>query len=194
MLRSWSPTGTCHGVKRGRERCGARQDMPNNSTGNTPQPSPGRSGSKASPGTPGTKPYKYAGALGAVPDCPHQANAKFDGPSYRVVHSDLRNPMNFRPNAALWPGYYDHQADKRRCESWALSMFEKREQLKKHLRKMQKSNPMWHKLVGDHGVKLAVTDAHGRRSAAGTRGHFSFYEYSDFEAAAVIEEHFPLMP
>jgi hypothetical protein len=148
------------------------------------------SNKKSSP----THPYKYAKELTALDGCPFDANAAFAEEAFRIVQSDLRRPDNFLPAAAITPGKFAHRSARCQCKSWALSMFERREQLRAHILKVEESAPLFRKLVGDHGVRLKLSGSHGRRTGSDRRGHFSFWEFVDFDASKAADEHFPLFP
>jgi hypothetical protein len=146
------------------------------------------------PPAPPVRPFKYGRNFASIAGCPFEAQVSFGAASYRIVHADLKHRGNFLPVAVIYPGRFAGDSDRCQCVSWALSMFEARDQLKKHLLFMQKRNPLWHKIAGDHGVELKVSASHGRRTAASGRGHFSFFEFADFDGTSVVEAHFPLLP
>lgn len=141
-----------------------------------------------------SKPYKYGKELRTIEGCPFDAGASFQDASYRIVRADIKNDQNFKPVAIVYPTRFANRDERCRCASWGLSLFETRNQLSKHIAKMEQTNRLWRKLVGDHGVKLKLSDAHGRRTKCNAAGHFTFFEYVDFEPSDVIEEHFSLFP
>jgi hypothetical protein len=114
--------------------------------------------------------------------------------AFRIVHKDLRNADNFIPNALLYPGSYANRSGRCQCKSWALSVFEKKEQLSARVLKMEKTIRKWREIVGDHGVRLNLSAQHGRRTKADSEGHCSFFEFVDFEARAAVADHFALFP
>jgi hypothetical protein len=147
---------------------------------------------KKSPSTP-ARHFKHRG-IDRIGGCPFDADAAFQEYCYRIVHANLDDSGNFAPTALLFPGRFDNRDEACQCDSWSLSMFEKRTQLKVHILRMEKKSRNWRKLVGDHGVQLAATVSHGLRTRSVKTGHFSFFEYADFDPKSVVKEHFPLFP
>jgi hypothetical protein len=147
---------------------------------------------KKQPPTAAAKPFKYAKQFRPLSGCPFKADAVFNESSYRIIHGDINNPMNFQPVALIFPGRLTGRSDQYQCDCWALSMFEKMDQLKKHILKMEETVKNWRKAVGDHGVRLRISETHGKRSTSSGTGHFSFYEYADFDAKSVADNHVPI--
>jgi hypothetical protein len=141
------------------------------------------------------RPYKYASQFKGIEGCPSAVDAPFpeDG-AFRIVHQDLTHPNNFRPVAEIDPGRFAEHKGGCPCDAWALSLFEKRNQLAAQILRVEQFSRLWRKRVGTYGVLLRITNAHGRRSRATKSGHFSFFEYSDFDAKTLVAEHFPLFP
>jgi hypothetical protein len=148
---------------------------------------------KKSKTAPPARSYKHADRFKGIPGCPPKLNANFmRGGSFRIVHKDIKDPRNFRAPAEISPQRFTKKDAPCQCRSWALSLFERRVQLKKHVTKVEQNSVNFRKIVGDHGVLLKLTDAHGRRTKAARNGHFSFFEFDDFEGNSVVAELFPL--
>lgn len=139
------------------------------------------------------RPYKYASQFRGIEGCPSAVDAPFSAEgSFRIVHKDLSHPDNFRPVAEIDPSRFAEHKGGCPCDAWSLSLFEKKNQLAKQILRMEETCRLWRKRVGEYGVRLTLSDAHGRRSHATKTGHFSFFEYADVDAKTLVAEHFPL--
>jgi hypothetical protein len=137
--------------------------------------------------------YKYAASYAQIQNCPCTADTSFAETSFHIVKAKIDHPKNFLPRAKRDPKSLQKVTTAEElCKSWALSMFEKAEQLKAHILKVERHAPMFRKRVGDHGVELTISAKHGRRTGSTGNGHFTFFEYSQFDASQAIVKHFPL--
>ena len=130
--------------------------------------------------------YKYRTEMAEIAECPSHVTAPFKGDCYRAVRSDLKHPSNFLPIAKIDPHRLKKTRADQRCGLWGLSMYEHAHQLRELILKVEKHSPRFRLLIGDHCAHLRITAQHGRRTEATSTGHFDFYEYTTFNAEAVI--------
>lgn len=133
---------------------------------------------------------RFHSELAALNGCLTRLGDQFQNEAYRIVF-DRFGERDFLPQAVLNPRRLGAPS-KGLCSLWGLSMFENKEQLLAHIKRVIKTAPNFTKLVGDHYVRLSLSKADGLRTAARRDGHFDFYPYQDFEPKEAVTEHGPL--
>jgi hypothetical protein len=134
-----------------------------------------------------TKKYRYFDQLRDIAECPSEATAAFGCLAYRAVFEDIDDPRNFAPAALLDPVRLTSvKRDDDRCSMWSLSMFESPMQLAQRWQEIEVSIRNVRKKKGTHIAALEITATHGARTSATVSGHFSFYEFEEFEAKIVV--------
>lgn len=158
------------------------------------QPSSFPQGQVSTQAGPEASEMRYHAFISKLDSCPAHATLRCNEPAYRVVHSDLKHPDNFVPQAVSQPDRLATASDSRQCGLWSLSLYRDPQQLRNLILKMEKTSPKFRKIVGDHYVKLDMKEHDGRRTPDDQFGHFNFYEYTTFDAHTAVQEHGPLFP
>jgi hypothetical protein len=136
---------------------------------------------------------KYSSEISAIPECAADAAATFSESAYRAVHEGAP-ATDFLPHGRLNSARFQGKNAGECCKSWALSMFESPEQMKKRFLQIEKTVPNYRLIPGEYCARLKLTSAHGKRTAADKKGHFSFFEYEHFDGKAVVDKITPLFP
>jgi hypothetical protein len=68
-------------------------------------------------------------------------------------------------------------------------MFESLAQLAERMRKVEKTNKKFRKLVGDHYAELRLSASDGIRTIASSSGHFDMHPSESFDAQACTRVH-----
>lgn len=147
--------------------------------------------SESGGGTVAAPQYRYREQISKLKKCPRNADQPFDDSCYRIVHQDIAHPDNFLPKAVLEPHYIQERGTKDCCLAWGLSLWENLQQIRTRVSGAAKSAVRLRLKLGYY-AELNLTAQDGRRTKAGEKGHFTFYEYDTFDAKARVKDHGPL--
>ena len=111
--------------------------------------------------------------LAAIPNCPGTASGR-DCKAYRFVHSDKAHVNNFLPLALIDPAR-KLPGDIERCSSYALSLYETREQAVTDYNNIKKVAKKFPKQAGDCVAEVTLRPIDGVATSTDHRGHFDFF-------------------
>ena len=135
---------------------------------------------------------KYESEISKVEWCP-PANASprtFRG--FRFVHRAIDDKRNFLPAAILNPRRTFLKLHVR-CSSFALSMFDTRDNAKNRYESLRMAFQRINRTIGTHLAEGNLTDADGAATPPDSSGHFDLFEDSASRVSAkfrIIEDLF----
>jgi hypothetical protein len=131
----------------------------------------------------GIMPLKYADDLSRISDCPPPSAATCERAAFRFVHADPKDPRNFLPVSKLTP-QRKFEDDDIRCLSHALSLFDSREHAAAFYKRKKTKYRNFHKTIGTHIAKGALTHGDGVSTVPRWDGHFDFFEAHGVDLSA----------
>jgi hypothetical protein len=141
----------------------------------------------------GPAPFRYEERMNKHSPCPPQARAPWSGKAYRLIPSAI-DPKHFVPQAVANEAVLKDKKQKSCCSLHSLSMYESADRLKEKILGVLETQPNYLRHLGDHVVELQISQGDGERTAANSYGHFDFFERTSFDAMAVIQSHWKLVP
>lgn len=124
---------------------------------------------------------KYADDLRKYQNCPPADAVPHLQEAFRYVHAALDDKRNFLPVSRLTPRRKLRLNEQ--CVSFALSMYETREQAVKKYAYLRNQHENFQKTAGSHLARGVLMEEDGRGCHYRSDGHFSFFEASTADLA-----------
>lgn len=131
--------------------------------------------------------FKYHSNISTLKNCPPTVSGLPLAVGYRFGDSDINHPNNGLPVAVKNKNNSTHHRPN--CSSYALSMYVSLDTLKARARCGVNYSPQFLKKIGDHYLKIQLSESSGRQTAPNADGHFDLHEYSSFNLQAAVQEH-----
>jgi hypothetical protein len=86
---------------------------------------------------------------------------------------------NFKPSFIRHPRRLLNETPAKRCQGYALSLFNTQQNLEKHYLKLKQSTPNISETLGDWIAEGFIEETDGLASKVDSRGHFSLHEFEN---------------
>lgn len=125
---------------------------------------------------------KYGRLIEGLLNCPPAACRSMNITGYRFVFEDLNHRNNYMPPLVIHPQRVNSpkfSTDARKCEGYALSMFDGLDKAKRKYAKLARDFRNIERTIGCHIAEFVIEEKDGLVSTANSEGHFDLHEFEE---------------